>query len=64
MNALTRNALEIVAVRNDAYEALRKDKQRFFVVPGHNNEEIERVIERTAAYLVVEKLVPVPDPTG
>jgi hypothetical protein len=54
---------ETVSLRNDAYEELREDKQRFFVVPGHENEEIERVIARTATYLVVEKLVPVPDPT-
>jgi hypothetical protein len=53
---------ETVALRNDLYEELREDKQRFFVVPGHENEEIERVTERRSTYLVVEKLVPVPDP--
>jgi hypothetical protein len=59
-----KECIETVAVGSEAYEALREDKQRFFVVPGHENEEIERVTERTPTYLVVKKLVPVPDPTG
>jgi hypothetical protein len=37
------------------YEALRASPIRFAVLPGHELPEIERVVERNPAYLVVEK---------
>jgi hypothetical protein len=37
------------------YEAIRADPTRFVVVPGHERPEIESVVERHSAYLVVEK---------
>jgi hypothetical protein len=37
------------------YEAIRAEPTRFFVVPGHERPEIESVVERHGAYLVVEK---------
>jgi hypothetical protein len=37
------------------YEHVRSDNDRFAVVPGHENEEIERVMERTGRYAVVDK---------
>ena len=37
------------------YEAIRAEPTRFVVVPGHERPEIESVVERHAAYLVVEK---------
>lgn len=37
------------------YEAIRADRTRFAVVPGHELPEIESVVERHPAYLVVEK---------
>jgi hypothetical protein len=40
------------------YEALRKVETRFAVVPGHEVPDIERVVERHEAYLVVEKQDP------
>jgi hypothetical protein len=40
------------------YEALRKVETRFAVVPGHEVPDIERVVERHQAYLVVEKQDP------
>jgi hypothetical protein len=44
----------------DEYERIHADEQRFFVVPGHERPEIETVLERHAAYFVVEKAVRVP----
>ena len=38
------------------YEHVRSDKDRFAVVPGHEDEDIERVVERTERYVVVDKL--------
>lgn len=37
------------------YEAIRGDPTRFAVVPGHELPNIESVVERHLAYLVVEK---------
>jgi hypothetical protein len=38
------------------YEHVRSDNDRFAVVPGHEDQEIERVVERTERYVVVDKL--------
>ncbi len=39
-----------------AYEDVRGQNDRFAVVPGHENLEIERVVTRTETYLVVDKI--------
>lgn len=38
------------------YEAIRQDGARFPVLPGHENLEIERVVEVHERYVVVEKV--------
>ena len=37
------------------YERVRKDPTHFLLAPGHEDERIERVIERRRRYEVVEK---------
>jgi hypothetical protein len=37
------------------YAHVRSDNDRFAVTPGHESEEIERVVERTDRYLIVDK---------
>jgi hypothetical protein len=37
------------------YEDVRSDNDRFAVVPGHEDEAIERVMEQTERYVVVDK---------
>jgi hypothetical protein len=37
------------------YERVRSDNDRFAVLPGHEEEEIERIVEQTDRYLVVDK---------
>jgi hypothetical protein len=37
------------------YESVRADPRHFLVIPGHENDLLETVGERTASYLVVEK---------
>jgi hypothetical protein len=39
----------------DEYERVRCQRDRFAVVPGHENGEIERVVERAERYLIVDK---------
>jgi hypothetical protein len=37
------------------YQRVRSNPLLFFVVPGHEDSEVERVVERTSTVLVVEK---------
>jgi hypothetical protein len=43
----------------DTYERVRSDPRRFFVLPGHERLELERVVEERDRFLVVEKSTPV-----
>jgi hypothetical protein len=38
------------------YEAVRAHPARFFTLESHADPEVERIVERTARYAVVEKL--------
>jgi hypothetical protein len=38
------------------YEHVREQDDRFTVVPGHENTEIERVVERGESFIVVDKI--------
>ncbi len=49
---------ERFSITGDEYQALRRDVHCFAVVPGHERPEVERIVERRAAYLVVEKTDP------
>jgi hypothetical protein len=40
----------------DQYESVRAHGARFVVLPGHEDPEIEQVVETHAQFLVVEKL--------
>jgi hypothetical protein len=44
--------LEITA---SEYDDAHRERDRFVVVPGHEDEEIEHVVTRTDRYLVVDK---------
>jgi hypothetical protein len=37
------------------YDGVHSQEDRFVVVPGHENPQIESVVERRATYLVVDK---------
>ena len=37
------------------YEAVRSNPRRFLVLPGHEQTDIERVVERNSRFFVVEK---------
>jgi hypothetical protein len=45
-----------VSLSVSEYEHVRADHDRFAVVPGHEDPEIERVVARGERYLVVDKL--------
>jgi hypothetical protein len=46
---------QLVALSRPQYEAVRTNPRRFFVIPGHELTEFERVVERHDDYTVVEK---------
>jgi hypothetical protein len=52
------SCVERFTIAADAYTDLRKDVHNFAVVPGHEDPEVERVVESHDAYVVVEKTDP------
>lgn len=46
---------KVVQMQATDYQRVRADSDRFVIVPGHEDAEIERVVERHEAYLVVDK---------
>jgi hypothetical protein len=51
-----RECAELVPLTPREYERIRANARRFVLLPGHENPEIEAVVERTPDYMVVEKL--------
>ena len=45
-----------VSLTVSEYEHVRSDNDRFAVIPGHEDDRIERVVERSERYLIVDKL--------
>lgn len=46
----------MVQLTLDDYERVRVRSTQFMLVPGHEIPEIEKIVERAATYVVVEKL--------
>ena len=44
-----------IPLSQEEYEAARRDGQRFVTLPGHETTSLERVVERTDRYQIVEK---------
>jgi hypothetical protein len=51
----TDGCTERLAVDLDAYERVRQEPRLFFVLPRHEDPQLERVVETYGDYLVVEK---------
>ena len=51
-----RDCTESIEITRARYESVRSNPLRFFVLPGHEDESVERVVERTEGFLVVVKL--------
>lgn len=47
---------EAVSISLAEYENVRRSATRFFVLPGHEDESVERVVGRTDHYVIVEKI--------
>jgi hypothetical protein len=46
---------KVIRLSPGGYERIRREPTHFFVLPGHEMPEVENVVERHDAYLVVEK---------
>ena len=52
------NCDENVALTIDQYREVRADPATFFVLPGHQNPELEHVVQKNDGYHIVEKVGP------
>jgi hypothetical protein len=48
---------DLLQVSYQQYEAVRESPRRFLVLPGHQDPDVERVVDEYANALVVEKLI-------
>jgi hypothetical protein len=48
----------IVRMPRDVYDSIRADGRRFFVLPGHEEPEVEEVVMRREDFFVVRKREP------
>src|SRR5436305_10720947 len=47
-----------MTVELEDYEEVRSEPTQFLLAPGHHEPEVERVVERTAEFDVVDKVEP------
>ncbi len=50
---------EVVQMTLRQYERVRSQRDRFAVVPGHEEEEIEDIVEKNERFVIVDKRDPV-----
>jgi hypothetical protein len=48
--------LETIELPPGKYELIASERYHFLLLPGHEDEAIERVVERAETYVVVEKI--------
>ena len=51
-----RGCLDRIVLTKPEYEHVRAESDRFFVLPGHENTEVEVVVEHFPKYLIVAKV--------
>ncbi len=47
---------ELLCLTGREYEAVRAHPKRFVMIPGHELDEVETVVQATSGYVVVEKV--------
>ena len=50
-----------IELKLSEYEAVRARPKTFFIVPGHERLEVDRVVDGNERYTIVEKIVPLDD---
>jgi hypothetical protein len=51
-----RDCTESIEATRAQYEAVRRNPVRFLLLPGHEDDSVERVVERTERFVIVVKL--------
>jgi len=51
-----KHCLDTLEVEPAVYQRVRSNPLLFFVVPGHEDVQVEQVVDQTRTYLVVEKI--------
>jgi 5-bromo-4-chloroindolyl phosphate hydrolysis protein len=49
------NCVEMLDIRHDEYSKVREQPRHFAVLPGHVYPDVERIVEESERYVVVEK---------
>ncbi len=49
---------EAISIAREVYEQTRADPTKFIIKPGHEIDDLERVIAHHAEYVIVEKTLP------
>jgi hypothetical protein len=49
------DCIEVIALTNEEYEAVRSSGTRFAVVPGHETSDAEKVVFRGDHFIAIEK---------
>jgi hypothetical protein len=52
---------ELLVVPGDVYDRVHQQRDRFLVAAGHETPQIERVVETTSNYVVVDKFAEAAD---
>ncbi|HEX7260135.1 MAG TPA: hypothetical protein VF272_04360 [Candidatus Saccharimonadia bacterium] len=55
---------KMVAVSTSDYDRVHRNNRYFIVLRGHENMQVEKVIEKNSHFSVVEKLITPPATTG
>jgi hypothetical protein len=50
------SCLATIDIPPHVYERVVRERYRFVLIPGHEDEVVEHIVERQPAYLVVEKV--------
>ena len=50
-----------IELKLSEYEAVRARPKTFFIVPGHEHLEVDRIVDGNHRYTTVEKIVPLDD---
>ena len=51
-----RDCTDRIELSMSRYEDVRRVAEQFFVIPGHNDPSVERVVEDAGQFVVVEKV--------
>ena len=55
------NCTKRIRLKPSRYAAIHKVRNRFIIIPGHESNEIEKVVQKVTKYYIVEKFVPTPE---